>query len=369
MSSEAAGEDAEMTDTTPATTAAPPAEASSDAMETTNAAESEAAPPSMSILRDTLNGCWSLDKSRGEWSMRHYLEVMGVNELGKYIVFLFGETWHLIEYLTAVFCTDSHQSTWKRRVGIWDVSYHWLDGWVTRRRATRSCQNCQAESRQCRFGGGCAVGPRTNWVFATGRSGKENLGHFGQLWQAFKNYVQFAHHEWIGTRGGWKTIGPTRRGSQRCQQFVVHDSTNLDHYQSSNGTIPHHHSILCTVRQDTTSFGMIIHKATTKIETCTRPCIAQLELDGPRHDGPLPYGCKCLLFGLRDNPHPPHYCRVKLKVKDIATRQNERTSERQLICNAACTYFLQMCMARTTMYRNEYASVSFFLNRNHNKSP
>lgn len=96
MSSEAAatpGEDAEMTDT-PATTgeAAPPAEASSDAMETTNAAESEAAPPSMSILRDTLNGCWSLDKSRGEWSMRHYLEVMGVNELGKYIVFLFGET-------------------------------------------------------------------------------------------------------------------------------------------------------------------------------------------------------------------------------------------------------------------------------------
>jgi len=92
MSSEAAGEDAEMTDTTPATTAAPPAEASSDAMETTNAAESEAAPPSMSILRDTLNGCWSLDKSRGEWSMRHYLEVMGVNELGTYIVFLFGET-------------------------------------------------------------------------------------------------------------------------------------------------------------------------------------------------------------------------------------------------------------------------------------
>ncbi|CAB9499911.1 expressed unknown protein [Seminavis robusta] len=28
----------------------------------------------------SLNGCWILDKSKGEWSMRGYLEAMGVNE-------------------------------------------------------------------------------------------------------------------------------------------------------------------------------------------------------------------------------------------------------------------------------------------------
>jgi hypothetical protein len=29
----------------------------------------------------TLNGCWVLDKTKGEWSMRGYLEAMNVNEL------------------------------------------------------------------------------------------------------------------------------------------------------------------------------------------------------------------------------------------------------------------------------------------------
>lgn len=32
-------------------------------------------------VRDTLNGCWILDKSQGEWSMRGYLETMAVNDL------------------------------------------------------------------------------------------------------------------------------------------------------------------------------------------------------------------------------------------------------------------------------------------------
>ncbi|CAB9498901.1 expressed unknown protein [Seminavis robusta] len=30
---------------------------------------------------ESLNGCWILDKSKGEWSMRGYLETMNVNEL------------------------------------------------------------------------------------------------------------------------------------------------------------------------------------------------------------------------------------------------------------------------------------------------
>lgn len=33
------------------------------------------------IHRDTLNGCWILDKTRGEWSMKQYLEVMNVDIL------------------------------------------------------------------------------------------------------------------------------------------------------------------------------------------------------------------------------------------------------------------------------------------------
>jgi hypothetical protein len=32
-------------------------------------------------VRDTLNGCWILDKSQGEWSMKGYLQTMDVNEL------------------------------------------------------------------------------------------------------------------------------------------------------------------------------------------------------------------------------------------------------------------------------------------------
>lgn len=32
-------------------------------------------------LRDSVNGCWILDKSRGNWSMAGYLEAMDVNEL------------------------------------------------------------------------------------------------------------------------------------------------------------------------------------------------------------------------------------------------------------------------------------------------
>ena len=31
--------------------------------------------------RDSLNGTWMLDKSRGKWSMRGYLETLHVNEL------------------------------------------------------------------------------------------------------------------------------------------------------------------------------------------------------------------------------------------------------------------------------------------------
>lgn len=31
--------------------------------------------------RDSLNGCWILDKTRGNWSMRGYLETLNVNEL------------------------------------------------------------------------------------------------------------------------------------------------------------------------------------------------------------------------------------------------------------------------------------------------
>ena len=31
--------------------------------------------------RDSLNGCWILDKSQGEWSMAGYLQTMNVNEL------------------------------------------------------------------------------------------------------------------------------------------------------------------------------------------------------------------------------------------------------------------------------------------------
>lgn len=33
------------------------------------------------IHRDTLHGCWVLDKTRGEWSMKQYLEVMNVDPL------------------------------------------------------------------------------------------------------------------------------------------------------------------------------------------------------------------------------------------------------------------------------------------------
>lgn len=38
-------------------------------------------PQSPPVTRDTLNGSWILDKSRGEWSMRGYLETLNVPEL------------------------------------------------------------------------------------------------------------------------------------------------------------------------------------------------------------------------------------------------------------------------------------------------
>ena len=35
----------------------------------------------MTTKRETLDGVWKLDKNRGEWSMRGYLETLNVNEL------------------------------------------------------------------------------------------------------------------------------------------------------------------------------------------------------------------------------------------------------------------------------------------------
>jgi len=37
--------------------------------------------PPESLRRDSLNGCWILDATRGSPSMRQYLETMGVDEL------------------------------------------------------------------------------------------------------------------------------------------------------------------------------------------------------------------------------------------------------------------------------------------------
>lgn len=38
-------------------------------------------PAAKAPVRDSLNGCWILDKSRGNWSMAGYLEAMDVNDL------------------------------------------------------------------------------------------------------------------------------------------------------------------------------------------------------------------------------------------------------------------------------------------------
>ena len=56
---------------------------SSDAMDV-DPAPSQAAEdskPAAAAVRDTLNGCWILDKSQENWSMKGYLEAMDVNEL------------------------------------------------------------------------------------------------------------------------------------------------------------------------------------------------------------------------------------------------------------------------------------------------
>jgi hypothetical protein len=41
----------------------------------------EPSPSPPAIKRDSLNGIWVLDKNRGQWSMRGYLETLHVNEL------------------------------------------------------------------------------------------------------------------------------------------------------------------------------------------------------------------------------------------------------------------------------------------------
>mmetsp|Transcript_18592 Transcript_18592/g.46120 ORF Transcript_18592/g.46120 Transcript_18592/m.46120 type:complete len:227 (+) Transcript_18592:87-767(+) len=46
-----------------------------------SAAMAETTPQSPMLKRDDLNGGWILDKSRGEWSMRGYLETLNVPEL------------------------------------------------------------------------------------------------------------------------------------------------------------------------------------------------------------------------------------------------------------------------------------------------
>ena len=60
-------------ETKPAAAAAAAAAATATAVNDDN---NDLPPP-----RDSLNGCWIMDKSRGEWSMSGYLECMNVNEL------------------------------------------------------------------------------------------------------------------------------------------------------------------------------------------------------------------------------------------------------------------------------------------------
>lgn len=68
-----AGEEKPVSASTTTTPAAAPAAPSLDAAATT--------PQSPPVKRDDLNGGWILDKSRGEWSMRGYLETLNVPEL------------------------------------------------------------------------------------------------------------------------------------------------------------------------------------------------------------------------------------------------------------------------------------------------
>eukprot|EP00531_Pseudo-nitzschia_arenysensis_P008432 CAMPEP_0116143456 /NCGR_PEP_ID=MMETSP0329-20121206/15464_1 /TAXON_ID=697910 /ORGANISM="Pseudo-nitzschia arenysensis, Strain B593" /LENGTH=230 /DNA_ID=CAMNT_0003638785 /DNA_START=37 /DNA_END=729 /DNA_ORIENTATION=- len=67
-----ASEEKPASTSTTATPAAAPAAPSSEAATT---------PQSPPVKRDDLNGGWILDKSRGEWSMRGYLETLNVPEL------------------------------------------------------------------------------------------------------------------------------------------------------------------------------------------------------------------------------------------------------------------------------------------------
>ena len=70
----------------PTPTAAPAAPAAPTTTPATATATTTATTPATTlqsppVMRDTLNGSWILDKNRGEWSMRGYLETLNVPEL------------------------------------------------------------------------------------------------------------------------------------------------------------------------------------------------------------------------------------------------------------------------------------------------